>query len=165
MSTELSVFELAPETALAVFTDTRRYSDFYNKLKSETDKFVPDISTKSGRDEIKTTAFKVTKVKTSLAKQALALTEDWRAKTVAVNKARAVMVAELEALADTVRKPLTDWEAAEAQAKRDADQAHRAGIKLAARNAMMACGLDEDIASKIVMAILAGEIPNVTMRF
>jgi len=113
MSADLTVFELPAETALSVFTDVGRYSDFYKKLKAETDNLIPDISTKSGRDEIKTTAFKITKVKTSLDKTALALTEDWRTKTVAVNKARAVMVKELEGLANTVRKPLTDWEEAE----------------------------------------------------
>lgn len=111
--TDLAIFELPKDKALAVFTDGEKYSEFYQKLKAETDKFVPDVTTSSGRDEIRSTAFKITKVKTALAKQALDLTEDWRSKTSAVNKSKTKMVTELEGLADAVRKPLTEWETAE----------------------------------------------------
>lgn len=55
--------------------------------------------------------------------------------------------------------------AAAAQAKRDADQAHRTKVKAAAKTAIMSCGADEDTARKIVMAIIAGEVPAVSLRF
>lgn len=51
------------------------------------------------------------------------------------------------------------------QAQRDADQKHRTKIKTAAKEAVMSCGADEETAKKIVVAILANEIPNVTLRF
>lgn len=54
---------------------------------------------------------------------------------------------------------------ADEQAKRDADQAHRTKVKAAAKTAIMSCGADEDTARKIVMAIIAGEIPAVSLRF
>jgi hypothetical protein len=56
-------------------------------------------------------------------------------------------------------------EAAEA-AKREADKAHRGKVMGAAKTAIMgAADVDEDRAKKIVLAIVAGEIPNVTLRF
>lgn len=55
--------------------------------------------------------------------------------------------------------------AAEAQAARDADEKHRAAVKAAASEAIAACGCAKRTADKIVLAILAGEIPNVTLRF
>lgn len=110
---ELALFEVTKDTAVAVFTDEQRYSEFYAKMKAETDKFIPNLATKAGRDEIASNAFKVTKAKTTLDKHGLALTEEWRLKTKAVNAARAKMTGELDELAKAVRKPLTDWEEAE----------------------------------------------------
>lgn len=54
---------------------------------------------------------------------------------------------------------------ADEQAKREADQAHRTAVKSKAKNALMTCGADEETARKIVVAILAGEIPGVTLGF
>lgn len=51
------------------------------------------------------------------------------------------------------------------QRKREADQAHRTSVKTAAKNALMTCGADEETARKIVVAILAGEVPHVRMEF
>lgn len=62
------------------------------------------------------------------------------------------------------RKAEADRIAAE-QARREADQAHRTSIKTAAKQALMTCGADEETARKIVVAILAGEVPHVTLRF
>lgn len=62
------------------------------------------------------------------------------------------------------RKAEADRLAAE-QAKRDADQRHRTKVKSAAKDAIMTCGADEETARKIVMAIIAGEVPHVTLRF
>lgn len=51
------------------------------------------------------------------------------------------------------------------QAKREADQAHRTKVKTAAKMALMTCGADEETARKIVVAVLAGEVPNVRLEF
>lgn len=45
------------------------------------------------------------------------------------------------------------------------DQEHRAKVKTAAKTAMMTCGADEETARKIVMAIIAGEVPAVSIEF
>lgn len=65
---------------------------------------------------------------------------------------------------EAARKAEAERIAAE-QAKREADQAHRTSVKTAAKQALMTCGADEETARKIVVAILAGEVPNVTLRF
>jgi len=52
-----------------------------------------------------------------------------------------------------------------ARAKREADQAHRTKVKTKAKEALISCGADEETAKKIVLAIIAGEIPAVRMEF
>lgn len=112
-STDLMV--MATVNPLAVFMDEAKYSDFYQKLKEETDKQKGKLSpsTERGRAAIRSLAFKVTKAKTTLDKAGLGLTEEWRQKTNAVNAARKKMVTELDELAAEVRRPLTEWEEAE----------------------------------------------------
>lgn len=104
---------MASVNPLAVFTDREQFSQFYQKLKAETDKHTPDVSTDRGRAAVRSLAFKVTKAKTTLDKAGLALTEEWRVKTASVNAARKEMVTELDRLAEEVRRPLTEWEEAE----------------------------------------------------
>ena len=68
--------------------------------------------------------------------------------------------AKAKAEADAEAKRLADE-----QAEREANKAHRARVKTAAKQAIMTCGVSEDAAQKIVLAIIAGEIPAVTLRF
>ena len=110
--TELIVAE-AQADAVALFTDEKRYSEFYERIRSKVSGFEPDLSTPKGRAAIASLAFKVTKSKTALDKAGLQLTADWREKINAVNGARRKMVDELDELAKEVRKPLTEWEDAE----------------------------------------------------
>lgn len=51
------------------------------------------------------------------------------------------------------------------QQAREADRAHRSNVMGEAKKALMTCGADEETAKKIVLAIVAGEIPHVTLRF
>lgn len=51
------------------------------------------------------------------------------------------------------------------QKRRDEDRAHRGKVMGAAKSAMMTCGADEETAKKIVLAIIAGEVPAVSLRF
>ena len=103
----------ALENPVALFTDTEKFNDFYARVKAETDKLTPDTSTKKGRDAIRSMASKVITTKTTIEKAGKALTEEWRRQTAEVTASRKVMEDQLAALAAEVRKPLTDWEAAE----------------------------------------------------
>lgn len=51
------------------------------------------------------------------------------------------------------------------EAARQADRAHRGEIMRQAKEAIMAQGADEETAKKIVLAIVAGEVPNVKVNF
>lgn len=63
------------------------------------------------------------------------------------------------------RKAAADAEAAE-QARRDTDRAHRSKIMGAAKEAIMEAGeVDEAAAKRIVLAVAAGSIPNISIRF
>ena len=49
--------------------------------------------------------------------------------------------------------------------QRQADQAHLAKVMGAAKTAIMSCGVDEEAAKKVVLAIKAGLVPAVTIAF
>lgn len=110
---------LLPENPVAVLTDAKTYSEFYAKMKAECDLLVPDTSTVKGRGEIRAQAFKVTRTKTAIDDAGKKLNEEAREKINAVDASRRKIREELDALADQVRKPLTEWEDAE---KKRADE-------------------------------------------
>lgn len=122
---------IEPKTALQVLTDPAEFDAFYARVKAETDKLIPDVSTAKGRDEIRATAMKVVKSKTAIDKAGLALTAEWRANTDKVNTSRSSIKERLDALRDEVRKPLTEWEAAE-EARETAVKATLAELQSAA---------------------------------
>lgn len=67
--------------------------------------------------------------------------------------------------AEEAERKAAEQREADAKAKREADQAHRTAVKTKAKEAIISCGADEETAKKIVMAIIAGEIPAVRMEF
>ena len=69
-----------------------------------------DISTAAGRDQIRSLAYRIARSKTALDRAGQGLTEEWRQKTAVVNAERRTIRDFMDALADEVRKPLTDWE-------------------------------------------------------
>lgn len=119
-----SVEDETPQTALVaqvnanpglVLLDKERFNQFYEAIKTETDKLVPDLTTEKGRKEIASMAFKVAKTKTAIDAAGKLLNEEARAKINIVDAARRDIREKLDALKDEVRKPLTEWEAKEEQ--------------------------------------------------
>lgn len=117
-----SVETETPQTALVaqvaenpglVLLDRERFDQFYEAIKAETDKLVPDLTTEKGRAAIKAMAFKVTKTKTAIDDAGKLLKEEAQATVNKVDAARREIKTRLEALRDDVRKPLTEWEARE----------------------------------------------------
>jgi colicin import membrane protein len=109
--TSLAIFEIT--NPVAVLTDAAKFDAFYAKIKAETDAHVADVSTEKGRAAIKSLAFKVVKTKTAIDAEGARLTEEWRKNTLIVDKSRKAIRDRLDALRDSVRAPLTEWEAAE----------------------------------------------------
>lgn len=116
MTDEAESTALAPipkESALAVLTNAERFNSFYEEV-AKTVRGVPvDLTTSSGRKAVAALAFKVVKSKTAIVAAADLLTEDARAQIAKVNESKKDIQTRLDALRDEVRKPLSDWEAAE----------------------------------------------------
>ncbi|RVO24772.1 hypothetical protein [Sinorhizobium meliloti] len=111
-STDL-IISLPVKADVATFTDQASFETLYEKIVKKVGEHVPDVSTKTGRDAIASLAYKVARTKTTLDAQGKSLTEEWRKNTAKVNATRNLITERLDALQKQVRKPLTDWEAAE----------------------------------------------------
>lgn len=123
-TTELIV--LPPkETALQVYSTPQGLEPYLAKIKEELDSFVPDVTTKKGRDAIASIAYKVAKGKTALDNIGKELVADLKDVPKKIDAERKRMRDLLDQWKDEVRAPLTAWE--EAEAAREAK--HKAGIE------------------------------------
>lgn len=107
------IISLPPVPNVATFTDEAEFDKLYSAILQKVKEHEPDVSTKKGRDEIKSLAHKIAKTKVALDKQGLALTKEWRDNTTKVNATRNKIEERLEKLQASVRKPVDDWEDAE----------------------------------------------------
>lgn len=98
--------------------------------------------------------------------QARAHAEALAAEKRRADEAEAARKAEADRVAREEAKRAADAKAeADAQAARDADRAHRGKVMLAAKTAIMAHGIGEANAKAVVLAIVAGEVPAVSIKF
>ena len=123
-STDL-IIKLPAIMSAETFTNDEEFEKLYSKVKEAVSKHVPDTSTKTGRDAVKSLAYKVSQTKVALVKQGKALTEGWRDQTKKVNAACNTIEERLDALRDEVRKPVDDWE----QAEEDRIHAHKVNLE------------------------------------
>lgn len=86
------------------------FDAYYEALSADVAEHVPNVNTEGGRDQIKALAFRVVKARTGLEGERKRLTEGWRTLTDAVNKNGKVLREKLEALEETARKPLVEWQ-------------------------------------------------------
>lgn len=113
LAASTEIMFVGDETPQLVLVDPKKFDAFYDRVKATADALVVDLSTKKGRDEVRSVAARVTKSKAMINKARLDLTKGWRQQTDDVNAAGKEIDARLESLAEEVRKPLTDWEEAE----------------------------------------------------
>lgn len=78
---------------------------------------------------------------------------------------RAKEAAEAARLAEIQRQKDEQARIEAEQKAREADRAHRAKIMGAAKEALMIEGIDEEQARAVVLAIVRGEVPHVTIKF
>ena len=125
MTTTEIVLVPPPETALQVFSANNGLDPYLAHIKQELDAFVPDVSTKKGRDAIASIAYKVAKSKTALDNIGKDLVAELKDVPKKIDAERKRMRDLLDQWKDEVRAPLTAWEEAE-----EARQArHKAGIE------------------------------------
>jgi len=116
-----------------VLADPVKRDDLLSHIKSEIAAFEPDLSTVKGRDAIKSFAYKITRTKTAIDDAGKKLNEEARARINAVDAARREVREELVALAESVRRPLTEWE----QAEKDRIETCRGVIEALKRDAVV----------------------------
>lgn len=100
-------------TALSVFTTEKAMDPFLARIRSELDAFTPDISTATGRKAVASMAYKVAQTKTYLEGVGKALADEQKEIPKKIDACRKNVRDTLDKWRDEVRKPLTDWEAAE----------------------------------------------------
>ena len=114
MTEATQLAELPPEeTALEVYSKPSGLDPWLDKIRAEVTGHVPDLKTKKGREAIASLAFKVRKVKTALDGMGKQLVDDLKDVPKRIDAERKRMRDTLDALADDVRRPLTEWEQAE----------------------------------------------------
>ncbi|WP_434456541.1 hypothetical protein JQR85_13710 [Stutzerimonas urumqiensis] len=126
MSKESTELALVPskETALQVFQAANGLDPYLQQIRAEIDAFVPDVSTKKGRDAIASIAHKVARSKTALDNVGKELVAELKEIPKKIDAERKRMRDTLDAWKDEVRAPLNAWEQAEA----DRVAKHQAGI-------------------------------------
>ena len=111
-ATELVV--IPKESALEVFRASNGIDPYLAKIRAEIDAFVPDVSTRKGREAIASIAHKVARSKTALDNVGKELVAELKEIPKTIDAERKRMRDTLDAWRDEVRAPLNEWEAAEA---------------------------------------------------
>lgn len=115
MTTEMQLATVPPkETALQVYSAENGLEPYLQIIKEEIDKFVPDVSTKKGRDAIASIAYKVARSKTALDNAGKELVAELKEVPKKIDAERKRMRDLLDVWQAEVRRPLTEWEEAEA---------------------------------------------------
>lgn len=104
----------APEALPALFAAPDKIDGLISEIEAQCRAHEPDTSTKKGRDAIASLAHKVARSKTALDNAGKQLNEQARQQISVVDAERRKIRERFDALKDEVRKPLTDWEKAEA---------------------------------------------------
>lgn len=99
--------------ALTVFTADAAIDPILARIRQEIDAFEPDITTKRGRDNIASIAYRVARSKTYLDGVGKELVDEQKKIPNKIDATRKRIRDTLDSWKDEVRKPLTDWEAAE----------------------------------------------------
>ncbi|WP_313349347.1 hypothetical protein [Paracoccus sp. (in: a-proteobacteria)] len=97
------------------FRDDDAVSAAINKIRAAVRSHVPDVTTRKGRDAIASLAYRVSKSKTYLDGEGKKLVEGIKKQASSIDASRKKIRDDLDALRDEARKPLDEWEAAEAE--------------------------------------------------
>lgn len=115
----------SPDSVRTVFTTPMGLAPYLQQIRARLDEFVPDVSTKKGRDAIASIAHQVAKGKVAVDNLGKDLVAEMKKEPALVDAERKRWRDQMDAWKDEVRAPLTAWE--EAEAAREAR--HKAGIE------------------------------------
>jgi len=115
---EISITESETITegrAIAAFTAKDGLDDIVQQVAMHIRGYEHDLTTGAGRKRTASLSAKVSKTKTALDALGKSLTDEMKQQCKVVDNSRKAMRDELDKLRDEARKPLTDWEAEEAE--------------------------------------------------
>lgn len=113
------------ENALQVFTTEEALDQLYAEVEAQVVGVVYDMSTKKGRDQCASDAYKVARSKQAVEKLGAKLSAEYKEIPKKIDASRRRIKERFDALQEQVRQPLNEWEAAEET--RIAN--HKAGIE------------------------------------
>ncbi len=114
MSAQMQLAAVPPkENALQVFQVANGLDPYLKKIRDEIDAFVPDVSTRKGREAIASIAYSVARSKTALDNVGKELVAELKDIPKKIDAERKRMRDTLDAWQEEVRRPLTEWQAAE----------------------------------------------------
>lgn len=155
MSDNKELVTLPPkEKAVDVYSKEKGLDPYLQVIRAEIESFVPDLSTAKGRKEIASMARKVASSKTALDGFGKDLVAELKKKPAMIDAERKRMRDVLDKWRDEVRKPLTDYEAAE-DARKAAHEEAIGGIEL------LAVGEDEAIGARLTSDELKRNLESV----
>lgn len=102
---------------VSVVLDANLRTRFFAEIEAAVSEFEPNLTTKKGRDEVASFAYKIARTKTAIDEAGKKLNEDARKQIGVVDAARKEARDTLDKLRDLARKPLDEWEAKEAARK------------------------------------------------
>lgn len=111
----MSELQVIEQNAIVVaFQKENGIQDLFDRMAEQARSIVPDVTTKKGRDAIASQAYKVSKSKTAVDNHGKDLVAGIKAQAALIDKDRKAWRDQCDALRDEIRKPLDEWEQAEA---------------------------------------------------
>ncbi|HHH0900351.1 TPA: cell envelope biogenesis protein TolA [Yersinia enterocolitica] len=120
-ATGLSIV-IEPKNALAVFTQPDHIESILQQVEKEVNSFVPDVSTKKGRDAIASLGLKVAKAKTYLDGLGKDLVTEYKEVPKKIDASRKTVRDRLDALKEKVLLPKLEFEAEQERLKLEAER-------------------------------------------
>lgn len=114
MNAATEIVLVPKDNALQVYSADNGLDPYLQKIRAEIDSFVPDVSTRKGREAIASIAYKVARSKTALDAVGKELVAELKEVPKKIDAERKRMRDLLAAWQADVRRPLTEWEEAEA---------------------------------------------------
>lgn len=111
-STELVTLP-AYENALQVFTTDEALDQIYAEVEAKVAGVVYDMTTKKGRDQCASDAYKVARCKQAVEKLGARLSAEYKEIPKKIDASRRRIKERFDALQEQIRQPLNEWEAAE----------------------------------------------------
>ena len=129
----IAIEEISEENAPAIYV-AGGLKQFIDLVKAEVEGEVPDLTTRKGRERIASLAAKVSKSKTAVEKPGRDYLRRLKEMPKVVEAELREFVTKMDALRDETRRPLTEWEQAEADrvaAEQRAEQERQAAARRA----------------------------------